>query len=99
MQIYVFDSELQNYTATCTTATAGQTLSVLGFDGSITCVDPANADVSSLLLLLLCTADSGVVGAVVWVGAIVPFAHQHECGIWHNRSDTVLNTTLQYFYH
>merc|ERR1712166_1604661 len=44
MLIYVFDSELQNYPATCTTAPAGQTLSVLGFDGSITCVDPADAD-------------------------------------------------------
>ena len=98
MQIYVFVTDgIGYYTTTCTTATAGQTLSIPGFVGSITCVDPADAAVSSLLLL--CTADSGVVGAVVWVGAIVPFAHQHECGIWHNRSDTVLNTTLQYFYH
>ena len=97
MQMYVFDSELQNYTTTCTTATAGQDLSVLGFDGSITCVDPADAAVSSLLLL--CIADSGVVCAVVWVGAIVPFTHRHDCGIWHNRSDIVPDTTLRYFYH
>ena len=97
MQVYVFDSYLQNYTTTCTTATAGQDLSVLGFDGSITCVDPADAAVSSLLLL--CIADSGVVCAVVWVGAIVPFAHQHECVFWLRKSDTVPDTTLQYFYH
>jgi len=45
MQMYVFDSAAQNYTITCTTATSGQALSVLGFDGSITCVDPADAAV------------------------------------------------------
>merc|ERR1712166_667564 len=44
LQIYVFVTDgIGYYTTTCTTATAGQTLSIPGFVGSITCVDPADA--------------------------------------------------------
>jgi len=44
MQVYAYVSDgIGYYTTTCTTATAGQSQSILGFAGSITCVDPADA--------------------------------------------------------
>jgi len=41
LQIDIYSSTSQSYTKTCTTAIAGQSLSVDAFVGSITCPDPA----------------------------------------------------------